>query len=228
MRRAPPTTDLPTTDLEKTIAAQAAEVAALQAQVQQLGLVIVALEEELRLERARRYAPRSEKTKERIFNEAEQAAAEQAHDDGQEDETEASAVPDTDLPAGEKPEPKKRGRKPLPAGLPRTRIEYDLPQDQKSCPCCSHAMHRMGETVTEQLHIEIKATVLQNARFKYACRHCERTGIATPVVIAPMPAQPLPGSVATASTLALGLASKFVDGMPLYRQLGDQRERTAP
>ena len=213
MRRAPPTTDL-----EKTIAAQAAEVAALQAQVQQLGLVIVALEEELRLERARRYAPRSEKTKERIFNEAEQVAAEEADgDDGEADGAEASAVPDTDLPAGEKPEPKKRGRKPLPAGIPRVRIEYDLPEDQKSCPCCSHAMHRMGENLTEQLHIEIKATVLQNARFKYACRHCERNGINTPVVIAPMPAQPLPGSIATASTLALVLASKFVDGMPLYR-----------
>jgi transposase len=25
----------------------------------------------------------------------------------------------------------KRGRKPLPADLPRTRIEYDLPEDQK-------------------------------------------------------------------------------------------------
>ena len=50
-------------------------------------------------------------------------------------------------------------------------------------------MHRMGETVTEQLHIEVKTKVLQNVRFKYACRHCDRTGINTPVVIAPMPAQ---------------------------------------
>jgi hypothetical protein len=35
----------------------------------------------------------------------------------------------------------------------------------------------MGELVTEQLHIEVKATVLQNARAKYACRNCERTDI---------------------------------------------------
>jgi hypothetical protein len=35
----------------------------------------------------------------------------------------------------------------------------------------------MGEAVTEQLHIEVKAKVLQNVRFKYACRHCDRTGI---------------------------------------------------
>ena len=78
-------------------------------------------------------------------------------------------------------------------------------------------MHRMGELVTEQLQIEVKAKVLQNARFKYACRHCDRTGISTPVVIAPMPAQPLPGSIATASTLAFALVHKYVDGTPLYR-----------
>lgn len=78
-------------------------------------------------------------------------------------------------------------------------------------------MHRMGETVSEQLHIEVKATVLQHVRFKYACRHCERTALHTPIVIAPMPAQPLPGSIATSSTLALVLASKYVDGTPLYR-----------
>lgn len=78
-------------------------------------------------------------------------------------------------------------------------------------------MHRMGEAISEQLHIEVKATVLQHVRFKYACRHCERTALHTPIMIAPMPAQPLPGSVATSSTLALVLASKYVDGTPLYR-----------
>jgi transposase len=75
----------------------------------------------------------------------------------------------------------------------------------------------MGGAVTEQLHLELKAKVLQHVRFKYACRHCDRTGIKTPMVIAPMPAQPLPGSVATPSTLALVLANKYVDGTPLYR-----------
>ncbi len=115
------------------------------------------------------------------------------------------------------PRGKKRGRRPLPEDLPRERVEYDLADDQKACPCCKSQMHRMGEAVTEQLHIEVKAKVLQNVRFKYACRHCDRTGINTPVVIAPMPPQPLPGSIATASTLAFALVHKYVDGTPLYR-----------
>jgi transposase len=63
----------------------------------------------------------------------------------------------------------------------------------------------------------MKAKVLQHVRFKYACRNCDRTGINTPIVIAPMPPQPLPGSVATPSTLAFVLAYKYVDGTPLYR-----------
>ncbi len=88
------------------------------------------------------------------------------------------------------PRVKKRGRRPLPKDLPRERVEYDLADNQKACPCCKSQMHRMGEAVSEQLHIEIKAKVLQNVRFKYACRHCDRTGINTPVVIAPMPPQP--------------------------------------
>jgi len=116
---------------------------------------------------------------ERIFNEAEQAAAEgEATED-----VEAAAVADTGLPDAEKPEPKKRGRKPLPKDLPRERVEHDLAEDQKACPCWRNRMHRMGETMSEQLHIEVKATVLQHVRFKYACRHCERTALHTPIVM---------------------------------------------
>lgn len=195
-----------------------AQIAALQAENRQLSKRIIKLEEELALARLHRFAPRSEKRADRVFNEAEQVAAEdEAEDEADGEDGAVVDLPDTGLPPADKPEGKKRGRKPLPENLPRERVEYDLPDDQKACPCCHGRMHRMGETVTEQLHIEVKAKVLQNVRFKYACRHCDRTGINTPVVTAPMPAQPLPGSIATASTLAFALVHKYVDGTPLYR-----------
>lgn len=198
-------------DLQALIAANAA----LKAENEKLTLRVVDLEEQLRLERLHRYAPRSEKLRERIFNEAEQVAAEDTQD------TDCEAlVPDTGLPSEPAPEPGKRGRKPLPEDLPRVRVEHDLPEDQKVCPCCRNRLHRMGEVASEQLHVEVKAKVLRHVRFKYACRHCERTAVNTPVVVAPMPAQPLPGSVATPSTLALVLAGKYGDGMPLYRLAG--------
>ncbi len=200
--------------LKALIAAHAAEIAALKVENERLGQRVVHLEEQLRLERLHRYAPRSEKLTERIFNEAEQAAAGEETDD-----VEAAPIADTGLPDAEKPEPKKRGRKPLPEDLPRERIEHDLPEDHKACPCCRNRMHRMGED--RQRAAAHPAGdgdgVWQHVRFKYACRHCERTALHTPIVIAPMPAQPLPGSVATPSTLALVLANKYVDGTPLYR-----------
>ncbi|MDE3241022.1 MAG: IS66 family transposase [Paracoccaceae bacterium] len=201
-------------ELIAQLAANAAEIAALKAEKDALAQRVVKLEEELALARLHRFAPRSERHVDRILNEAEQVAAEDAADGAERDVVE---LPDTGLPRGESAAERKRGRRPLPENLPRERVEYDLPDDQKICPCCDGQMHRMGETVTEQLHIEVTAKVLQNVRFKYACRTCDRTGINTPIVIAPMPAQPLPGSIATASTLAFALVHKFVDGTPLYR-----------
>lgn len=199
---------------EPTVEELMARIAALQAQNRQLTERVVKLEEELALARLHRFAPRSEKRADRLFNEAEQAADE---DGVSSEECEVVALPDTGLPSVDSTTAKKRGRRPLPENLPRERVEYDLADDQKACPCCRHQMHRMGETVTEQLHIEVKAKVLQNVRYKYACRNCDRTGINTPIVTAPMLAQPLPGSIATASTLAFALVHKYVDGTPLYR-----------
>lgn len=150
-------------DLMALLAANAAEIAALKAQNDVLAQRVFKLEEELALERLHRFAPRSEKHVDRVFNEAEQVAFEDGVEDGDIDLVD---LPDTGLPSIEKPEGEKRGRRPLPANLPRERVEYDLPDDQKFCPCCSKQMHRMGEVVTEQLHIEVKAKVLQNARAK--------------------------------------------------------------
>jgi transposase len=65
-----------TVDLKALIAAHAAEIAALKVENEKLAQRVMHLEEQLRLERLHRYAPRSEKLTERIFNEAEQAAAE--------------------------------------------------------------------------------------------------------------------------------------------------------
>ncbi|MER9165612.1 transposase [Mesorhizobium sp. M0715] len=98
----------------------------MQAENQQLTQRICDLKEQLRLERLRRYAPRSEKIKDRLFNEAEQAAGE----DEEGNEVDMAGVPGTGLPGAHKPEPKKPGCKPRPEGLPRERIEHDLHEDQ--------------------------------------------------------------------------------------------------
>ncbi|KVU30230.1 IS66 family transposase [Burkholderia ubonensis] len=189
-------------------------VAERDARIDELTKRLDALEEQYRLALARQYAPKSEKRRDRLVNEAEEAAEVES---ASEDDCDVPSLPETGLPELDQPEPRKRGRKPLPADLPRERIEYDLPEDQKTCPCCGKALHRMGEDVSEQLHMEVKVSMLQHARAEYACRHCERHGVRTPIVVASMPAQPLPGSHASASMIAAVTAGKYVDGTPLYR-----------
>ncbi|CAB3771142.1 hypothetical protein LMG29739_05967 [Paraburkholderia solisilvae] len=51
------------------------------------------------------------------------------------------------------------------------------------------------------MRIEVKALVLQHARFKCARPHYERDVEGAPAITAPMPAQPLPGSNASAAMI---------------------------
>ncbi|PRE10913.1 IS66 family transposase [Burkholderia multivorans] len=201
----------PTADLPPEVLAY---IRTLEASNRELKARVEQLEELFRLAQLKRFAPSSEKLKDRVFDEAEQAAVAEPVED---DPDGVFALPDTGLPGVDAPAHQKRGRKPLPADLPRTRIEYDLTDDQKVCACCQGTMHRMGEQTCEQLHIEVKASVLQHVRFKYACRHCERHAEHTPIVIAAMPAQPLPGSNASPAMIATVMTAKYADGTPLYR-----------
>lgn len=164
------------------------------------------IEERLRLLLHKQFGASSEKVspdQQDLFNEAEQ---DQPETEGEE-ETESEVI----VPEHTR---KKRGRKPLPKHLPRVREEHDLAEDEKQCSCCGGELHRVGEDITEQLDIiPAKIRVIENVRFKYGCRSCE-TGIVT----AKAPAQPIPGSIATPGLLSFVASSKYVDGLPLYRQ----------
>lgn len=142
-------------DFARLPPAAQAYIRELEARNQQLGERITQLEEQFRFAQSRRFAPSSEKLRDRLFDEAEQTVVAEPNDA---DNAEAPfALPDTGLPDVPDPAPGRPGRKPLPAHLSRQRIEYDLPEGQKVCPCCANALHRMGEEVSEQLHIEVKA-----------------------------------------------------------------------
>jgi len=113
----------------------------------------------------------------------------------------------------------KRGRKPLPADLPRVDIIHDLPEEQKICPCGCQ-LNRIGQEICEKLdYIPAKVQVERHIRYKYACPACE--GVAdegATVKIAPVPVQLIPKSMATAGLLAQIVTAKFEDALPLYRQ----------
>jgi transposase len=172
---------------------------------------ILELYERIRLSRQRLFGRASESHAGQgwLFNEAEALAAA------------APAGADTAvlpaLPAQPSPEAgpakKARGkRKPLPPELPRIEVIHDLPQAERTCPCGT-PMVEIGQEVSEQLDIvPMQVRVLRHIRKRYGCPQ----GAHAPVS-APAPAQVLPKSNASAALLAMLLATKYIDGLPLAR-----------
>jgi len=112
------------------------------------------------------------------------------------------------------PKRKGHGRNKLPADLPRQRIEYDLSDEEKICPCCGKQKNCIGEEVSEQLeYVPASLFVKEHVRLKYACA-CGESGVA----IAPKPAQPIEKGVAGPGLIAYVSTSKYGDHLPLNRQ----------
>lgn len=141
------------------------------------------------------------------------SADEVAHDD--------PAPPDARAPAPP-PEQKTRrrhapgsGRRALPAAARRTHDEILPDAAALICPACQRALRRIGARVTEQWDwVPDSYVVHQLVRPEFACAHCKGAG----VVCAALPPQPIEGSHASAGLLAHVVVSKFLDGLPLYRQ----------
>jgi transposase len=107
------------------------------------------------------------------------------------------------------------GRRPLPAHLPRRRVEVDVADADKHCPC-GHLKTRIGESVSEKLEYEPASfVVIETVRAKYACPHCHEG-----VVEAPLPPQAIDKSLAGEGLLAHVVVSKYVDHLPLHRLEG--------
>ena len=132
------------------------------------------------------------------------------------EQTEAGAAAATEAKSAAEREKAARKRRTnrgaLPAHLPRIETIVDI--DEKACPCCKGALHRIGEDVSERLDIvPAQFRVLVTRRPKYACRACEGA-----VVQAPAPARLIEGGLPTEATVAHVLVSKYADHLPLYRQ----------
>jgi transposase len=101
-------------------------------------------------------------------------------------------------------------RRPLPEGLPRERIVYPAPC---SCPRCGGPVRKLGEDVTESLECEPRRwKVVEHVREKVSCRACE--AVSQP----PAPSHPIARGRAGPNLLALVLASKYGQHLPLTRQ----------
>ena len=170
---------------------------------EQLQSKVILLQEQLNLALAKRYAASSEKISPDqvcLFNEAEAVVdvAQDAEDD--------SII----VPAHMR---KKCGRKPLPDKLVRIDVIHDLPEFERRCDHDGQLLTEIDEVISEQLDIiPAKIQVIRHIRKKYACAcgQCIKT--------APLPAQPIPKSMASPGLLAHIAVSKYQDALPLYRQ----------
>jgi transposase len=171
------------------------------------------LREQVRLLRAQLYGAKTEKKlkgkddgQALLFNEAEACISEE----------ESQAQEEIIIPAHTR---KKRGRRPLPADLPRVDVIHDLSDKEKECGC-GRIKDRIGEEVSEQLeYIPAKVQVIRNIRYKYVCKNCEGVEAGEAAVsIAPLPPMIIPKSIATPGLLAYIFTSKFADALPFYRQ----------
>lgn len=183
----------------------------LEKQVAELTGKLKWFEEQFRLSQKRQFGASSEKTHPdqlelSLFNEAEIEAASKLEEPASEEITYRRRK-------------RRGGRETMLEDLPTETVEYRLSEEEQVCSCCNGALHEMSTEVRQEIKIipaEVK--VIKHVRFVYACRHCERKEINTPIVTAPMPAPVYPGSLASPSSMAYVMSQKYAEGLPLYRQ----------
>ncbi len=167
------------------------------------------LQEQLNKFKRQLFAAKSEvlgtNQKDMFFNEAEELGA--AAEPGVEDSNDKSV----DVPGHKRAV---RGRKPLDPALPREVVRHELPESERVCPHDGAALREIGVEATEQLDIiPQQVRVIRHERVKYACPCCDGG-----LRLAAKPQQVIPKGLFTEGLLAWVITSKYMDGLPLYRQ----------
>jgi hypothetical protein len=101
------------------------------------------------------------------------------------------------------------GRRRRPRDLPRERVEVDLTDAEKACPCCGEVRVRIGADVSERLDYRPACLFYREiVRPTYVCRGCERQGRNIRAAQAPLPPDSLPRGTVAAGLLAHVVVSK--------------------
>jgi len=193
------------------VAAMHQEAAAIR---QEAHDYVMRMLEQATLARQRMFGTSSEQmsAQSRLFDEAEVLAqtSTEAQDTAPIEPEQPVAV---DAPSGKLSVKPARGKRvALATGLPRVDVLHDVPEADRTC-ACGTPMVEIGQDISEQLDIvPMQVRVLRHIRKRYGCP----TSTHAPVTAA-LPAQPLPKSNASVDFLAMLLAVKFVDGLPLAR-----------
>ncbi|MDR3122869.1 MAG: IS66 family transposase [Treponema sp.] len=114
----------------------------------------------------------------------------------------------------------KRGRKPIDPRVPRVDEIIDISEEAKQCACGAELVC-IGEDVVERLIIVPEQLYAVRTHVKkYACRECEGSGDEDKPAVrtGEVPANIIPGSIATPELLSYIFTKKYCDYTPYYRQ----------
>jgi len=193
------------TALRAALAEREAELAAARAELTGAHLLIAQYKAELHKLRRMRFGRSSEALDAQIEQ------LELKLEDLEESEAARTAparAPKTDKPDQERRQPKRRA---LPDHLPREDVIH---APVEVCPDCGGThFSKLGQDTTEVLEkIPARLKVIRHIRPKLSCRACET------IIQAPGPDLPIEKGRPGAGLIANVVVSKYLDGLPLYRQ----------
>lgn len=204
----------------ETVTISREEYELLKAQNEQLIRQVEILTEQIRLARKQRFGASSEQSKyddgseqlSFLFNEAEAYAGATGDD--------SKGAADPDLSQVKAHQRKKRAiaAEKLPEDIEVEIVEKRLSESGQACPQCGEGMTEIGKEIVRRLKIvPAKFVVVETHIYKYACKHCDHSGIATPVRSAADDKPVIGGSIATPEAIAWVMTQKYRMYTPLYR-----------
>ena len=109
------------------------------------------------------------------------------------------------------------------ANLPVQKKYIDVPEDERFCDVCGHALERIGEEFVRR-EIEIikpSIKVIEYYSVSYGCPECKVNAETPKIVKGRDKQQHMLHGMASAGTVAWVMYQKYVNALPLYRQEKD-------
>lgn len=180
------------------------------------------LEENNRLNQARRFGPSSEKTtiiQDRLFNEMEEVV----------DSASVEELEEPEIQTKKKAKKTSKTKRTMDLSkLPSKTIHIDI--EDKICPSCGDKLSELQPTTMQFLvKIPAKYQLIKYIIHHYTCKHCNEQKDRMQVIEPEgRPIRLIEGSIATSSIVASLAYEKFVMGTPLYRQEKDLQKKHIP
>lgn len=203
-------------ELREIVKTQKEQIDSLKAQVENLTQAVLHTQKKM-------FGSSSEKTPDpnqiSLFNEAEKEA----------DSAAPEPTPEGIIIPSHKRIPRKAGDKErLIRDLPRETVECILQGDDAQCPYCATDMTTIGKNIvrTEVEFIPASVKVIEYVQYTYKCPECGTADSSPDVIVkASVPAPVMKRSLASPSTVAEVIYQKYANGMPLYRQESNWKQR---